>query len=40
VYRDSWGSGYNVNGVKGRRFLVQWVWNPVKRRCFGPNAVD
>lgn len=40
VYKDSWGDGYNVNGVKGRRFLVQWVWNPVKRRCFGPNAMD
>lgn len=40
VYKDSWGNGYNVNGVKGRKFLVQWVWNPVKRRCFGPNAMD
>ncbi|KAJ6869527.1 hypothetical protein NC651_034306 [Populus alba x Populus x berolinensis] len=40
VNKDSWGDGYNVNGVKGRRFLVQWVWNPVKRRCFGPNAID
>ncbi|XVF87097.1 hypothetical protein PTKIN_Ptkin18bG0092600 [Pterospermum kingtungense] len=40
VYKDSWGNGYNVNGVKGRRFLIQWVWNPVKRRCFGPNAMD
>lgn len=40
VYKDSWGNGYNVNGVKGRRFLIQWVWNPVKKRCFGPNAMD
>ncbi|KAF8408616.1 hypothetical protein HHK36_004679 [Tetracentron sinense] len=40
VYRDSWGNGYNVNGVKGRRFLVQWVWDPIRRRCFGPNAMD
>nr|POF11851.1 protein exordium-like 7 [Quercus suber] len=24
VFTDSWGNGYNVNGVKGRRFLVQW----------------
>ncbi|CAK9140164.1 unnamed protein product [Ilex paraguariensis] len=40
VYKDSWGNGYNVNGVKGRRFLVQWVWNPVKGRCFGPNAMN
>ncbi|KAJ7969300.1 Protein EXORDIUM-like [Quillaja saponaria] len=40
VNRDSWGNGYNVNGVKGRKFLVQWIWNPVKRRCSGPNAID
>ncbi|KAK9152448.1 hypothetical protein Syun_010757 [Stephania yunnanensis] len=40
VYKDSWGKGYNVNGIKGRRFLVQWIWNPVLRRCFGPNAMD
>ncbi|XP_057510434.1 protein EXORDIUM-like 7 [Actinidia eriantha] len=40
VYKDSWGNGFNVNGVRGRKFLVQWIWNPVKRRCFGPNAMD
>lgn len=40
VNKDAWGNGYNVNGVNGRKFLVQWVWNPVKRRCFGPNAMD
>ncbi|KAL6992063.1 hypothetical protein U1Q18_010174 [Sarracenia purpurea var. burkii] len=40
VYKDSWGNGFNVNGVRGRKFLVQWVWNLVKRRCFGPNAMD
>ncbi|KAL5977496.1 Protein EXORDIUM-like 7 [Asimina triloba] len=40
VYRDPQGRGYNVNGVKGRRFMVQWVWNPAKNRCFGPNALD
>lgn len=40
VYKDSGGNGYNLNGVKGRKFMVQWVWNPVKRRCFGPNALD
>ncbi|KAK3188926.1 hypothetical protein Dsin_028487 [Dipteronia sinensis] len=40
VYKDSWGNGFNVNGVKGRRFMLQWVWNPLKRRCFGPNALD
>lgn len=40
VRKDSWGNGYNLNGVKERKYLVQWVWNPVRRRCFGPNALD
>ncbi|XP_077221399.1 protein EXORDIUM-like 7 [Tasmannia lanceolata] len=40
VYKDSVGRGYNLNGVNGRRFLVQWVWSPVRNRCFGPNALD
>lgn len=40
VYKDSRGNGFNVNGVKGRKFLVQWVWHPLRRRCFGPNAMD
>ncbi|KAK5831203.1 protein EXORDIUM-like 7 [Gossypium arboreum] len=40
VSTDAGGNGYNMNGVKGRRFLVQWVWDPVKKRCFGPNAID
>nr|XP_016457537.1 PREDICTED: protein EXORDIUM-like 7 [Nicotiana tabacum] len=40
VYKDSWGNGFNLHGVKGRKFLVQWVWNPLRRRCFGPNAMD
>nr|DAD33710.1 TPA_asm: hypothetical protein HUJ06_012561 [Nelumbo nucifera] len=33
------GATYNMNGV-GRRFLVQWVWNPVLNYCSGPNALD
>jgi hypothetical protein len=32
------GSAYNVHGVNGRRFLVQWLWNPVRAACYGPNA--
>ncbi|MCD7456731.1 hypothetical protein HAX54_032921 [Datura stramonium] len=40
VYKDSWGNGFNLHGVKERKFLVQWVWNPLRRRCFGPNAMD
>uniref|UniRef100_A0A7N0TI34 Protein EXORDIUM-like 7 n=1 Tax=Kalanchoe fedtschenkoi TaxID=63787 RepID=A0A7N0TI34_KALFE len=40
VYKDKWGRGYNVYGVRGRRFLIQWVWDPEKKRCFGPNAMD
>jgi hypothetical protein len=34
------GAAYNVNGAGGRRFLVQWVWNPVLSYCSGPNALD
>ncbi|RWR85718.1 protein EXORDIUM-like protein 7 [Cinnamomum micranthum f. kanehirae] len=40
VYKDRQGRVYNVHGVKGRRFLLQWVWSPVRKRCFGPNALD
>ncbi|KAL6606579.1 hypothetical protein ACP70R_042232 [Stipagrostis hirtigluma subsp. patula] len=34
------GAAYNVNGAGGRKFLVQWVWNPVLSYCSGPNALD
>ncbi|XP_039124142.1 protein EXORDIUM-like 3 [Dioscorea cayenensis subsp. rotundata] len=34
------GAAYNLNGVGGRRFLVQWVWHPELNYCFGPNALD
>lgn len=40
VDKDTWGNAYNVNGVRGRKFMVQWVWDPVKKRCYGPNAID
>ncbi|KAJ3679920.1 hypothetical protein LUZ60_016198 [Juncus effusus] len=34
------GAAYNVNGVGGRKFLVQWIWNPYLNYCSGPNALD
>ncbi|KAK1325774.1 hypothetical protein QJS10_CPA01g02669 [Acorus calamus] len=34
------GVKYNLNGVGGRRFLVQWIWNPILNYCSGPNAID
>ncbi|XP_020108695.1 protein EXORDIUM-like 3 [Ananas comosus] len=34
------GAAYNVNGVGGRRFLVEWIWNPVLNYYSGPNALD
>ncbi|XP_020115008.1 protein EXORDIUM-like 3 [Ananas comosus] len=34
------GAAYNANGVGGRRFLVQWIWNPILNYCSGPNALD
>ncbi|XP_068649967.1 protein EXORDIUM-like 3 [Aristolochia californica] len=33
------GATYNMNGIR-RRFLVQWIWNPVVNYCSGPNALD
>ncbi|KAL6502220.1 hypothetical protein OROHE_024813 [Orobanche hederae] len=38
VYNDSKGNAYNLNGVNGRKFLVQWVWDRVKNKCYGPNS--
>ncbi|KAF8669490.1 hypothetical protein HU200_051291 [Digitaria exilis] len=38
VSRAPDGGAYNVNGVSGRRFLVQWLWNTVRGGCYGPNA--
>ncbi|KAL6658009.1 hypothetical protein ACP70R_005789 [Stipagrostis hirtigluma subsp. patula] len=38
VSRAPDGSAYNVHGVNGRRFLVQWLWNPARGACYGPNA--
>jgi hypothetical protein len=40
VMKDRGGRSYNVNGRKGRRFLVQWVWNPILKACSGPNKLD
>ncbi|XP_057805889.1 protein EXORDIUM-like 5 [Salvia miltiorrhiza] len=40
VMRDGGGRTYNLNGRRGRRFLVQWVWSPILKACAGPNAVD
>ncbi|ERN17186.1 protein EXORDIUM-like 5 [Amborella trichopoda] len=40
VMVDGRGRHYNVNGRGGRKFLVQWVWSPVKKACSGPNALD
>lgn len=34
------GSSYNVNGANGRCFLLQWIWDPFRKSCYGPNAVN
>lgn len=34
------GGSYNLNGVGGAKFLVQWIWNPYLNYCNGPNALD
>eukprot|EP00252_Welwitschia_mirabilis_P011288 TRINITY_DN253_c0_g1_i1.p1 TRINITY_DN253_c0_g1~~TRINITY_DN253_c0_g1_i1.p1 ORF type:complete len:359 (+),score=-49.90 TRINITY_DN253_c0_g1_i1:117-1079(+) len=40
VLTDAGGASFNVNGVSGRKYLVQWLWSPVLSACFGPNALD
>ncbi|CAA7410689.1 unnamed protein product [Spirodela intermedia] len=40
VRTDGSGRKYNVNGKRGRRFLVQWLWSPLLNACAGPNAID
>ncbi|KAH9624769.1 hypothetical protein KSS87_022855 [Heliosperma pusillum] len=40
VMRDREGKTYNLLGRNGRKFLVQWLWNPILKACVGPNAMD
>ncbi|KAL6531930.1 Protein EXORDIUM-like 5 [Orobanche minor] len=40
VMRDGGGRTYNMNGRRGRKFLVQWIWSPVLKACACPNALD
>ncbi|KAK9987542.1 hypothetical protein SO802_027781 [Lithocarpus litseifolius] len=34
------GMSFNMNGIRNRRFLVQWIWSPVLHACTGPNKLD
>lgn len=40
VMKDRDGKTYNLNGRRGRKFMVQWIWSPVLKACAGPNALD
>lgn len=40
VLKSPDGASYNVNGANGRRFMLQWIWDLVRKRCFGPNAIN
>ncbi|XP_061339015.1 protein EXORDIUM-like 5 [Gastrolobium bilobum] len=40
VLKDRDGNTFNLNGIRGRKFLVQWIWSPVLKACSGPNALD
>eukprot|EP00249_Psilotum_nudum_P030433 c43043_g1_i1 orf=378-1409(+) len=40
VLTDGMGASYNINGVRRRKYLLQWVWNPYLNYCAGPNAMD
>ncbi|GAB2291670.1 Protein EXORDIUM-like 5 [Dionaea muscipula] len=39
VMKDRVGRSFNMYG-KYRKFLVQWIWNPILKACAGPNALD
>ncbi|XP_024396418.1 protein EXORDIUM-like 7 [Physcomitrium patens] len=36
VPTSTYGASYNVHGVRGRKFLVQWLWNADMNSCQGP----
>ncbi|MCO5605559.1 hypothetical protein L7F22_059742 [Adiantum nelumboides] len=38
VLLDNNGASYNMHGIKKRRYLVQWIWNPTVSYCTGPNV--
>lgn len=40
IMADRRGNSYNMNGRKGRKYLVQWIWNPILKACAGPNSLD
>eukprot|EP00250_Pteridium_aquilinum_P031232 c43276_g1_i1 orf=22-1077(-) len=40
VMLDRYGASYNMHGVRKRKYLVQWIWNPILSYCTGPNAMD
>lgn len=40
VMKDRDGRSYNLNGRRGRKYLVQWIWSPILKACAGPNALD
>lgn len=31
------GATFNMNGANGKKFLVQWLWDPNANNCTGPN---
>ncbi|KAL8148165.1 protein EXORDIUM-like 3 [Apium graveolens] len=39
MINDKDGATYNMHGLR-RKFLVQWIWNPLLNYCTGPNALD
>lgn len=34
---DKQGASYNMYGINGRKFLLQWLWSPQSNACIGPN---
>jgi hypothetical protein len=37
VALSKFGASYNMHGVRGRKFLVQWIWNADMNSCQGPH---
>ncbi|KAH7293460.1 hypothetical protein KP509_28G026600 [Ceratopteris richardii] len=34
---DTYGASFNLHGIKRRKYLVQWIWNPIVNYCTGSN---
>jgi Phosphate-induced protein 1 conserved region len=40
VLKNPDDASYNVNGANGRKFMLHWLWDNIRKSCFGPNAIN